>query len=604
MKSTPLSLRKLSRLIAFILLVCSLTVARAQVSVGGGTLSWTISSTVGRCGIEGDSSYTQSTESSFKFTYGGTTYSLSGSSTELSDPTSGSNCPSSFPWTPASLSFSLPSNVDPGCSIAFTVPSGPASLVCDTTGTLDPLYKVTSILYDPPGDESQAGYTNATTNGTTTSIGSSFSAGSSVTYTSGSWLTGGSISFGFGFTATTGESTAATELFTDAEGVSIANQNTNPDAINHDQDIFLIWLNPEVDVVFAGSTPVSYALTTQKTSAGALEDTDIVEVSAGVMEANASGVTTVPAPILNQQNGMTLPGLAAICKNLKTAEYTAGTCTLADQCGCTPADFAPILALDPLLNYNSTTYTATPYAGSVNPLSLDTSGVAGCTSPTTSDKCRYVPVTSSPGGNQVVVTLSGPDAPGYSSAGNTFSLTDSDNTVQTYSESLDETVTYTAKADFIIGSIAVADQWKWSESESVGEINTTADTATVTLNTTTTGCYQDINVFEDTVYHTFVFQQPSPTSSQGESCTTVLATPTFSPAAGTYASAQTVTIADAANGVTIYYTTNGTSPTTSSTKYTGPITVSSSETVKAIAVATSVSGWAPSAVGSAAYTIE
>jgi hypothetical protein len=92
-------------------------------------------------------------------------------------------------------------------------------------------------------------------------------------------------------------------------------------------------------------------------------------------------------------------------------------------------------------------------------------------------------------------------------------------------------------------------------------------------------------------------------SSQGESCTTTLATHSFSPAAGTYPSAQTVTISDAANGTTIYYTTNGTTPTTSSTKYTGPITVGSSETVEAIAVATSVSGWVNSATGSAAYTI-
>jgi hypothetical protein len=65
----------------------------------------------------------------------------------------------------------------------------------------------------------------------------------------------------------------------------------------------------------------------------------------------------------------------------------------------------------------------------------------------------------------------------------------------------------------------------------------------------------------------------------------VTATPTFSPAAGTYTAAQSVTISDTKPGATIYYTTNGTTPTTSSTVYSGPITVSASETLEAMATA-------------------
>ena len=79
-----------------------------------------------------------------------------------------------------------------------------------------------------------------------------------------------------------------------------------------------------------------------------------------------------------------------------------------------------------------------------------------------------------------------------------------------------------------------------------------------------------------------------------------LAPPVFAPAAGTYTTAQTVTITEAAPGAQIYYTTNGTTPTTASTKYTGAFTVSASETIEAVAVA---SGYANSAVASAAYTI-
>jgi len=78
------------------------------------------------------------------------------------------------------------------------------------------------------------------------------------------------------------------------------------------------------------------------------------------------------------------------------------------------------------------------------------------------------------------------------------------------------------------------------------------------------------------------------------------ATPTFSPPAGTYAAAQTVTISDETAGAIIYYTTNGTTPTTSSTVYAGTINVASTETLEAIATA---SGHSSSAVATAAYII-
>lgn len=78
------------------------------------------------------------------------------------------------------------------------------------------------------------------------------------------------------------------------------------------------------------------------------------------------------------------------------------------------------------------------------------------------------------------------------------------------------------------------------------------------------------------------------------------ATPTFSPGAGSYTTAQSVTIASTTAGAAIYYTVDGSTPTTGSTLYGGPVAVSTSLTLKAIAAA---AGYATSDVGSAAYVI-
>jgi hypothetical protein len=84
------------------------------------------------------------------------------------------------------------------------------------------------------------------------------------------------------------------------------------------------------------------------------------------------------------------------------------------------------------------------------------------------------------------------------------------------------------------------------------------------------------------------------------SAPTLTQPPTFSPGAGTYAGAQSVILASATMGSTIYYTTNGTTPTTGSTVYTAPLAVSATTTIKAIATST---GRAQSTVSSALYTI-
>ncbi|MGA2434112.1 MAG: chitobiase/beta-hexosaminidase C-terminal domain-containing protein, partial [Bryobacteraceae bacterium] len=77
--------------------------------------------------------------------------------------------------------------------------------------------------------------------------------------------------------------------------------------------------------------------------------------------------------------------------------------------------------------------------------------------------------------------------------------------------------------------------------------------------------------------------------------------PTFSPAGGTSTTPQTVTLSTATNGASINYTTDGSAPSdTAGTLYTGPITVSGTTTIKAVAFA---SGLTNSTVSTATYTI-
>ena len=77
-----------------------------------------------------------------------------------------------------------------------------------------------------------------------------------------------------------------------------------------------------------------------------------------------------------------------------------------------------------------------------------------------------------------------------------------------------------------------------------------------------------------------------------------VAAPTFSVPEGTYTEAQTVTLACETEGAAIYYTLDGTDPTAESTLYTAPITISTTTTVKAIAIKDDVL----STVASATYT--
>jgi len=79
-----------------------------------------------------------------------------------------------------------------------------------------------------------------------------------------------------------------------------------------------------------------------------------------------------------------------------------------------------------------------------------------------------------------------------------------------------------------------------------------------------------------------------------------VATPTISPNGGSFTGSVSVTLQTVTSGASIYYTTDGSAPTQSSTLYTGAFTLTSGATVNAIAFKT---GSNPSTVASASFTV-
>ena len=88
------------------------------------------------------------------------------------------------------------------------------------------------------------------------------------------------------------------------------------------------------------------------------------------------------------------------------------------------------------------------------------------------------------------------------------------------------------------------------------------------------------------------------TGGQGE--TQTCSTPTFNIAAGAVLSGTEISLATATTDATIHYTTDGSTPTSSSTTYSSAIAIDAAKTIKAIAVK---DGYNNSEVASAAYTI-
>jgi hypothetical protein len=315
-----------------------------------------------------------------------------------------------------------------------------------------PAFLVLTLLYAPPGNLSSSGFTQGTTQGTTTGISSSFGSGTTVSIdmSGGLFGTGATASASFGVSSSSQSSQGFQISATSTSGSQVKSAT---DYVDHSEDRFFLWLNPELVVQETGPTTVT---STVRTANGL--PMDIIDVN--VHELQNPGL--IPPWKMAPQviGGYTLPGLSNLA----------------------PADFMTILSLDPLINTNP----ASPPA----------------------DTNRFVYIENLP--------LEGPDylaVPPLPPMGSNLNVNDS----QVQTQGLTESVSFNTslgvggKVEFpelFSVSVSQKQQWTWTQTSSIQTSSGIAHAALVTLGSSTVklGCH--IDVYEDTVYNTFAFVTP------------------------------------------------------------------------------------------------
>jgi hypothetical protein len=359
----------------------------------------------------------------------------------------------------------------------ITLTTSGAGGTISITANVFPKYQILTLLYNAPGNQSTNGFTNTTFYGTTNSVGSSFAVGETFTFSAsgGIFGMGGGVSASVGFTKGFGTTNAFTNTITSGQGLTLASHR-NP--VDHSNDTFWLWLNPQVTITQVGATAANYAV-----SPPSGQVMDAVRVSVAQLKTPSTIPLAVLEPIVI--NGITYPGLSNVCAH----PLPVAQCTQANACGCVASDFTQILATDPIIS------------------------ITANTPPSQIDPNRYFPLNPPPSPFPFLE---------YGTI-DTITLSDASQTSQTQTETSSYETSYSTQWGSTITATPVdwSLQWKvtntftWTQMVSLTNFSGTSHQMSLSLATSTPNCDEAIDIWEDYNYHTFV---AAPASTPPAAC--------------------------------------------------------------------------------------
>ncbi|WP_233841523.1 hypothetical protein [Dyella sp. 2HG41-7] len=157
------------------------------------------------------------------------------------------------------------------CTSSANLPKGERECTCKFAGNLPPVvlhpkYIIASLVYAPPGCAGatpgakcgQTGlvdYSSGSSMGTKLGVTNSMKVGTQVTVDAGTQAEGASLSFGFTFS----ENETQTTTLTKSATYEVKDPGPNEDGVDHDQDMFIILINPTVTLKQESSGGINWS---------------------------------------------------------------------------------------------------------------------------------------------------------------------------------------------------------------------------------------------------------------------------------------------------------------------------------------------------------